>query len=73
MALMVMLINEKDFSVVKFGNAIYCFSFEKNIGMYNIENDTYDRFSKMIVSTTNKEHYERFVEFVEKEYKVNRK
>lgn len=69
MALMVMLINEADFSAVKFGNAIYCLSFEKCIGMYDIEKKKHDRFDKMIVSNTNKEHYRLFKEFIDKNYK----
>lgn len=68
--MMEIIVDEKDFKIVKFGNAIYCFSYNKNIAIYSINESSCTIGRNLIVDIQTESHFRRFKKYIKENYKV---
>lgn len=68
--MMEIIIDEKDFKIVRFGNAIYCFSCDKNIATYSINELSCAIGRNITMDIQTESHLRRFKKYIKENYKV---
>ncbi|MEG1994804.1 MAG: hypothetical protein RR255_00020 [Bacilli bacterium] len=58
------LVNNKNFNIVKIGDKIQCFSYEKMIGTFIINEKKFFIFDAEITTITNKKHLQQFKKYL---------
>ena len=58
--------DNRNYTIIQVDNCIICFSYKKPICAYDAENKKIVKFSKNIVTETNKKHFVFFLKYLQK-------